>query len=130
MSPEELRRPSSLLDPAEAELLRRALGEWGGPAHASDDLARAMGFSDKRRMTVDLRELRRALTGDEPMSPLDWARTLVATEIVFASDLFGSGTEWRTTTGRDDDETIRSLRTIQRKLGPVLRGLYGRPLLR
>ena len=42
-----------------------------------------------------------------------------------ASDLVGSGTDWRTTTGMDDDETIRLLRTIQRKLGPVVRPYYG-----
>jgi hypothetical protein len=56
----------------------------------------------------------------------DWARILLATEIVFASDLMGSGTEWRTTTGMTDEETINLLRGIQRKLGGVLRPYYGR----
>ncbi|MGC5167633.1 hypothetical protein [Luteimicrobium sp. DT211] len=121
----DLRRPSSLLDPAEVELLRRALGEWGGPARASDDLARAMGFADASSMLRECDVFEDALREDAPLSSRDWARVLVSTEIVFASDLYGSGTEWQTTTGRDDAETIRALRVVQRKLGSVLSGHYG-----
>ncbi|MFC8733853.1 hypothetical protein ACFT5B_15485 [Luteimicrobium sp. NPDC057192] len=121
----EPRRPSTVLEPAETELLRRALGEWGGPARASDDLARAMGFADVTAMDLELPELRRALRQDAPLSARDWARALVATEFVFVSDLYGSGTDWRTTTGRDDDETINALRVIQRKLGPIVQPHYG-----
>ncbi len=121
----EPRRPSTVLEPAETELLRRALGEWGGPARPSDDLARTMGFASLAAMDLELPNLRCMLGNDAPIGARDWARTLVATEFVFVSDVYGSGTDWRTTTGWDDDETIHSLRTIQRKLGPIVQPHYG-----
>ena len=67
-----------------------------------------------------------ALTDDARLSAADWARTLLASEIVFVSDLAGSGVEWQTTTGRSDEATIRTLRSIQRKLAKVVRAYYGR----
>ncbi|MGC5166346.1 hypothetical protein [Luteimicrobium sp. DT211] len=119
------RPPSALLGGDEVTLLVRATSQWGGPAHASEGLARAMGFEDTSAMLVELAALGRALRTDTPLEPIEWARVLVATEIAFASDLFGAGTEWRTMTGETDEATIRTLRAIQRKLGPVLRGFYG-----
>ncbi|MEV3965187.1 hypothetical protein AB0M34_30600 [Nocardia sp. NPDC050193] len=112
----------------EREVLRRGLGEWGGPAHCTEALAVAMGF----RSVVDLhgqgRRLRSALTSDKPLSVGDWRRTLVATEFAFASDVFGSGVEWSTTTGLSDEESIRVLRRLQRKLNRALgRELYDHP---
>ncbi|MFD6177612.1 MULTISPECIES: hypothetical protein [unclassified Isoptericola] len=118
-------RPSSLLDTHEIALLSRALYEWGGPAHASDLLARGMGFADAHTLVQRCAALGTDLKQDTPLEAADWARVLLAVEIVFASDLVGSGTDWRTTTGMDDVETIRLLRTIQRKLGPVVRPYYG-----
>jgi hypothetical protein len=47
----------------------------------------------------------------------DWRRTLLATEIVFISDVVGAGTDWEVTTGLSDEETIKVLRAIQRKVG-------------
>jgi hypothetical protein len=58
-----------------------------------------------------------------PLTQVDWARVLLATEIVFVSDLMGSGVEWPTTTGLSDESTIR---TIQRNLGRTIRPYYGR----
>lgn len=118
-------RPSNVLTQGEIAFLSRALAEWGGPAHANDALARAMGFVDAASMRPRQRELDRALLADSPLVSADWARILVSSEVVFVSDLYGSGTEWRTTTGWDDKDTIQLLRGIQRKLGPVLRGQYG-----
>ena len=66
-------RPASLLTTDEIELLRRGLGEWGGPAHANDPLARAMGFAGTDAMPAELARLRRALRKDAPMSSADWA---------------------------------------------------------
>ena len=54
------------------------------------------------------------------------ASELLATEIVFVSDLAGSGVEWQTTTGRDDETTIRTLRVIQRKLARTVSPYYGK----
>lgn len=108
------------------DLLRRALGEWGGPACCSDQLAVGMGFSGVHDLLGQTRRLRSALADDVPLRAADWARTLLASEIVFASDLAGSGVEWQTTTGRSDEATIRTLRSIQRKLAKVVRPYYGR----
>lgn len=100
----------------ERELLWRGLFEWGGPASPTKAMAVAMGFLDVSdllkegsRMMADIREGR-------PLTYVDWRRALLATEIVFASDVVGSGVDWSTTTGLQDEETIRMLRSIQRKL--------------
>ena len=53
------------------------------------------------------------------LSMSDWRRALLATEIVFISDVLGSGIDWSITTGMDDVETLRMLRSVQRKLGGV-----------
>lgn len=116
---------SEVLAGDEIDLLRRALGEWGGPAHCSDQLAVGMGFSGVQGLLDQTRRLRSALADDVPLSAADWARTLLASEIVFASDLAGSGVEWQTTTGRSDEATIKTLRSIQRKLAKVVRPYYG-----
>ncbi|GHH71087.1 hypothetical protein [Promicromonospora soli] len=117
--------PRSLLEPTEIDLLVRALLEWGGPAHASDQLARGMGFDGVDDLLERCRSFRRDLKDDVPIAGADWARILLATEIVFASDLMGSGTDWSTTTGLTDEETVKALRGVQRKLGEVLRPYYG-----
>ncbi|WP_328940410.1 hypothetical protein OG259_00970 [Streptomyces sp. NBC_00250] len=117
---------SELLAADEITLLRRALLEWGGPARCSDPMAVAMGFADSRDLLDQCGRLRSALHDDEPLAPVDWARTLLAVEIVFVSDLAGSGVEWQTTTGRSDESTIRSLRSIQRKLSRTVSAYYGR----
>jgi len=115
-----------LLAEDEIALLRRALLEWGGPARCSDQLAVGMGFASLQDLLDQCRRLRVALADDVPLTPVDWARTLLATEIVFVSDLAGTGFEWRTTTGFDDEQTIRTLRSIQRKLAKTVRQYYGR----
>ncbi|MDM7888577.1 hypothetical protein QUG98_08930 [Curtobacterium sp. RHCJP20] len=46
----------------------------------------------------------------------DWRRTLLATEVVFASDIVGSGIEWETATGVRDATALQLLRSLQRKL--------------
>ncbi|MFJ2951492.1 hypothetical protein ACIO8H_28220 [Streptomyces sp. NPDC087226] len=117
---------SDLLTDGEIKLLRRALAEWGGPAHCSDHLAVGMGFADQHDLLDQCDRLRNALADDAPLTQVDWARVLVATEIVFVSDLMGSGVEWSTTTGLSDESTIRALRSIQRKLGRTLRPYYGK----
>lgn len=117
---------SALLTEDETRLLRRALLEWGGPARCSDQLAVGMGFADARDLVDRADLLRDALGDDVPLSPADWARVLLATEIVFVSDLAGTGAEWPTTTGLADEPTIRMLRSVQRKLGRTVRPYYGK----
>ncbi|QNS06000.1 hypothetical protein [Streptomyces xanthii] len=123
--PHDTTRAGELLAPPEVKLLARALTEWGGPAHCSDQLAYGMGFADRQNLLDECRRLRAALKSDAPLSPADWARTLLAAEIVFVSDLVGSGVEWPTTTGYDDAETLATLRSIQRKLSRTISPYYG-----
>ncbi|MBC9714852.1 hypothetical protein H9Y04_20075 [Streptomyces sp. TRM66268-LWL] len=96
------------------------------PARCSDQLAVGMGFTDAQDLVRGTLKLRDALGEDAPLTPADWARTLLATEIVFVSDLAGSGVEWPTTTGIGDEETIVMLRLIQRKLAGTVRPYYGK----
>lgn len=119
-------RASEVLSDDETALLRRALAEWWGPARCSDQLAVGMGFAGREDLFLQCGRLRDGLKGDVPLSAADWARTLLASEIVFASDLAGSGVEWQTTTGLDDAETIKVFRSIQRKLAKVVSPYYGR----
>ncbi len=104
------------LSAAEREVLRRGLGEWFGPARCTEALAVAMGFLSVDDLREQEKRIRSALVANEPLSGRDWRRALVATEFVFASDVFGSGVEWSITTGLGDEETIHILRGLQRKL--------------
>jgi hypothetical protein len=85
-----------------------------------------MGFVDARDLPDQCRILSRALGDDDPIKPVDWARTLLAAEIVFVSDLVGSGVEWQTTTGLTDEATLPILRAIQRKLAGTVSAYYGK----
>ncbi|WP_282778381.1 hypothetical protein [Nocardia sp. CC201C] len=105
----------------EREVLRRGLSEWGGPAHCTDALAVAMGFESVADLFGQGRQLGSRVISNEPLSAPDWRRALVATEFVFASDVFGSGQDWSITTGFSDEQTIRILRGLQRKIGRALR---------
>jgi hypothetical protein len=118
--------PSALLAPNEIRLLWRALGEWSGPARCSDELAFGMGFESAADLLAKCDAFSSALLSDTPVTPPDWARILLAVEIVFVSDLSGSGVEWPTTTGLTDAETIGVLRLIQRKLARTVRAYYGK----
>lgn len=102
----------------ERRLLRHGLLEWGGPARCTDAMAVAMGFDDVEDLFRESDRLRVALAQGDPLTQRDWVRTLLATEIVFVSDVLGSGWDWSITTGFPDDETIRLLRGVQRRSPP------------
>lgn len=87
------------------------------PANPTDDLARAFGFRDVADFDEARKRLRLALDERESLSADDWRRVLVATEVVFVSDVFGSGQDWPISTGLSDAESIALLRGVQRKLG-------------
>lgn len=79
-----------------------------------------MGFRNVADFDDHARRLQAALRANEPLSAQDWRRMLVATEIVFASDMVGAGTDWSITTGLSDEETIKIERRLQRKIGNAL----------
>ena len=121
--------PRSLLEveltDAERGLLQAGLAEWGGPALCTEELALAMGFSSVANLLEESGRLASALQARTQLSRLDWLRVLLATEVVFVSDVFGSGVEWATTTGFTDEESLRILRGIQRRLIGDVRSLIG-----
>jgi hypothetical protein len=104
------------LDQRERDLLSVGLAEWGGPARLTNALAVTLGFTDKTHLLTEAQRIRTLLDDGAALSALDAARALAATEIAFASDVFGSGVEWETTTGLNDEDTMRTLRALQRKL--------------
>jgi hypothetical protein len=105
----------------ERNVLRCGLVEWDSPVGGTDALAVAMGFRDMTDLLEQGRRLRLALVGREPLTAKDWRKMLAATEIMFASDVFGSGPRWSSTTGFSDEETIRILRSLQKKIARALR---------
>jgi len=109
---------------AERQLLCAGVGQWGGPAEVSERLAVALGFADVADFDAETLRLSQALGGDAELSPRDAVRALVATEVVFASDVLGAGVEWETVTGYSDTETISILRDLQGKLVGHYRSLH------
>ena len=110
-----------VLDDEERRFLRAALLDWGGPAHPTDELAAAMGFGSAKNLSGDTRALWKRIEARETLTTEDWRRVLLAVEIVFASDVVGSGVDFSTTSGIPDEEAIKILRGLQRKL-PRWRG--------
>jgi hypothetical protein len=115
-----MKDPGGLIDfqltDDERKMLCRGLAEWGGPAHCTDAMAVAMGFADVPDLLAQGYRIMNELGARRPLSRWDWTRTLLATEIVFASDVMGSGWDWFTTTGLDDVRSIKLLRSLQRKM--------------
>jgi hypothetical protein len=115
-------RPVSVdLDDAERAVLRRGLLDWGGPARPTDAFAVALGFSDAARLSAEARALWEQFERTGSLTVEDWRRALLSVEILFVSDVVGSGLDWRFTSGFSDVETIEIVRRLQRKL-PRWRG--------
>jgi hypothetical protein len=100
----------------EVGLLRSGLNEWGGSANLTDVLAEAIGFTSTDDFFEQSRRVEACLDRGVSMPIDDWRRTLLTTEVVFASDIVGSGIEWETTTGVQDATALQLLRSLQRKL--------------
>jgi hypothetical protein len=122
-------KPDDLLDvaltPSERTVLRHGLIEWGGPASCTEEMAVAMGFDGVQNLFAETDRLVTAIGQKAQLSRHDWLRVLLATEIVFASDAIGSGSDWSITTGLTDLKTLRLLRSIQSKLTGEVGGLLG-----
>ena len=91
------------LTDAEWSMLTRAMLEWGGPARCTDVMAAAMGFGDVPGLFAATHRFVELTDGHRAMSRWDWARLLLATEIVFASTVIGSGLDWQTSDVRVTD---------------------------
>jgi hypothetical protein len=109
------------LDNDERAVMRAGLLDWGGPAAPTDALAVAMGFTDAASLSTEAQALWQKIESTGSLTAEDWRRALLAVEIVFVSDVVGSGLDWQFTTGFSDARTIEILRSLQRKL-PRWRG--------
>ena len=98
------------------KILIAGLHEWGGPARMTNDIADVIGFESVADFDTQRARLVDALRAGAPLTADDWRRVLLATEIVFVSDVVGSGVEWPTTTGFEDAETLEALRAMQRTI--------------
>jgi hypothetical protein len=96
------------LDDDERAFLRAALLDWGGPAAPTNGIATAMGFSDAQRLSSETWSLWKQIEAGQGLSVPDWRRTLLAVEIVFASDVVGSGLDWSITSGISDEQSSPS----------------------
>jgi hypothetical protein len=95
------------------------LNEYGGPAkRAWQLLCPVVGVPNEGEWDRLIKQLMIAIQNREPLSDLDWARTLFLTEISYGSNLVGSGLDFGTSR---DNEWIAMLRSIQRKLSSYQR---------
>lgn len=107
----------------ERAVLSAGLLEWGGPARCTEELAVAMGFRGVEDLFTQGDQIREAIAAGTPLSRTDWTRALLATEVVFISNVVGSGHDWQTTTGLSDTRTLELIRALQRHL--VTGGVVG-----
>jgi hypothetical protein len=105
----------------ERDPLFHGLNEYGGSIHYKPILTRALGLPDRASFDALLDRLRRAIARKEPLSKLDWARAVFLTEVSWASNLVGSGLDFRS--NFHDDEAAPLMRSIQRKIGQCVREL-------
>jgi hypothetical protein len=104
------------LDAGERRLLSSGMLEWGGPARCTEEMAIALGFESVQDIFDQTDRLRGALASGAPLTYIDWSRVVLATEVVFASAVVGSGHDWSITTGITDADTIVLLRQVQMKV--------------
>lgn len=105
-----------VLDDLERRFLRSAMLEWGGPARPTEELASALGFTSAGSMPSETWALWQRIEAGDSLSSADWRRVLLAAEVVFASDVVGSGLDWPITSDISDADSVAVLRKLQRKL--------------
>lgn len=96
-------------------LLRQGVIQWGGPAQCTDDIARVLGYPDSVAFFADQSRLLTLLNSSDVIGKTDLRCAILATEIVFVSDIIGAGIEWATVSGFSDEETLQILREAQRE---------------
>ena len=104
------------LDDDERAFLRAALLDWGGPTNPTDEIAVALGSRDAASLSADTRALWKRFEAEGALSTDAWRQVLLAVEVVFVSDVVGSGLDWPITSGFSDADSIRILRGLQRRL--------------
>lgn len=110
-----------LLTEEQRRFLSTALAMWGGPAGNRPLPVAALGYRDWADFDSDTDRLRARLDQSDPQfSPTEWTRILLLAEISFASNLLGAGVEFEIASAWYDPEALPLLRSIQRRLGPLV----------
>ena len=100
----------------ERYVLNYGLIDWNGPSECTESLAIAMGFTGLDDLEQESERIAASIMSGQPLTARDWTRALLSTEIIFASEVVGTGGEWRVIHGRDDAYWIQVLRRIQAKV--------------
>jgi hypothetical protein len=87
-----------------------------GPAHVTDALAVFVGFADANDMVRRCYDMAGRVRSDGRIEDLDLQLGQLACEILYSSDIYGSGLDWVAVTGLDDADAIGLLRRIQVKM--------------
>ncbi|MGH3677223.1 MAG: hypothetical protein ACRDU5_16070 [Mycobacterium sp.] len=98
------------LDDDERRLMTLTLNEYAkSPRHAFELLAPFVGQATYDNWATYVADLHQAVTNEQSLSDLDWARALFLTEIGFTSDLVGFARQFRGA----DEHGIVVLRSLQ-----------------
>ena len=100
----------------ERRLLFYGLIDWGGPARCTEALAIALGFDGLEDLEREGHRIAQDIYDGRPVSLRDWTRAMFSAEIIFASDVTGTGSEWGVIQGGDDAHWLGVLRALQRKV--------------
>ncbi|WP_445159514.1 hypothetical protein ACTXG5_14695 [Mycobacterium sp. Dal123C01] len=95
-------------------LLSHGLNEYGGSIQYKPVMTRALGLQDRATFYALIERLLTAIGQKQPLSKLDWARTVFLTEVSWASTLVGSGLDFAT--NFRDETAAPLLRSIQWKI--------------
>ena len=122
--PEDERLVELDLSYDERRMLFHGLVDWSGPAECTKSLALAIGFSGLDELEVEGRRIADAIYEGNALPVRDWTRALFSTEVIFASETIGTGTEWGVIQGGTDHYWMDVLRALQQKI-PVSRSSLG-----
>jgi hypothetical protein len=97
----------------ERSLLRDGLVHWSGPAKLSAGIAALFELESIEVLQHTFDEIDELLVANSTLDRSQLRTAILATELMFASDMVGAGVEWETVTGRSDAETLKLLRPLQ-----------------
>lgn len=100
----------------ERRLLVQGVTQLGGPAHIDDTIAEAIGYRSAHERREEGAGLAARIRNGEALSREDWRRALVSTEIAFASEYYGAGSDWEVCSAIDDHVSLDLLRQVQARL--------------
>jgi len=104
----------------------RQIIQWRGPARMTSNIARELKI-ERAQLSSEVTRLHELVEKRHPMPAVDWRRLLISAELLLGSGVLGCALDWSSVTGIPDQAAFATLRSLQRKLGGVVRGLPPRP---